>query len=143
MDAFATTAQLAAYLGVDVDELPAKSAQMLDRASELLDSVSMGRYHPATADPEVVDRMVKATCAQVEMWIASGDGEGADIGGGYQSYSTGTVSVQRGRGAVGTGSSDASRLAPRARTNLFRAGMLYAGVRVRATPGLTEIDDED
>lgn len=140
MDAFATTAQLATFLGVEEEALPADAGRMLDRASELIDAVTLGRYKPDTAIDEVVSRVVAATCAQVELWIS--DGEGADISGGYRSYSTGTVAVTRDKGSTGSGSSDAARLAPRARTNLFRAGLLNAGVPIRATVGLTETDDE-
>lgn len=138
MTPFATTAQLAAYLGITEGALPPSASRMLARATELIDAVTRGRYVPAEANATVIDRMVKATCAQVEYWI--GAGEASDIEGGAQSYRAGSVSVTRARGAAGAGSSHSSRLAPRARDLIFRAGLLNAGVNVRATIGFEDDD---
>jgi hypothetical protein len=134
VDAFATTAQLAAFLGVAEAALPADADRLLDRASEFIDTVSRGRYSPDDeVESEVIDRMVKATCAQVEFWIENG--EGADTGGAVVSYRAGSVSVTRSAGSAGSGSSTAERLAPRARDHLFRAGMLNSATPFRVGPG--------
>lgn len=127
---YATTDQLAAYLGVDEDDLSADSSRLLERASELIDTITLGRYDPETADQVVIDRVVRATCAQVEYWNEIG--EAADIdAGGLDSYRVGSVSVKRARAGASGGGYTGSRLAPRAREALFMAGLLNQAVKIR------------
>lgn len=128
----ATLAQLAAYLGTDEEDLPSDASRLLERASDLIDRITRGRYDADTAGAYVVAQVVKATCAQVEFWISAG--EGSDIEGGVTSYRAGSVSVTRAEGSAGSDSSLGSRVAPRSRDALFMAGLLNAAVNVRANP---------
>jgi hypothetical protein len=122
--AYATTTQLQAYLGTA--SLPADAQRLLNRASDLVDFVTLGRIE--TTDTEQVLAAQNATCAQVEYWIEMG--EDKDINGeSYDSISIGTFQM------VNSGSSSYSLgnkhgLAPRAGRFLFLAGMAYRGVRM-------------
>jgi hypothetical protein len=125
--AYATTTQLQAYLGTA--SLPADAQRLLNRASDLVDFVTLGRIE--TTDTEQMLAARNATCAQVEYWITMG--EDTDISGAsYESISIGTFQMT-------TSSSESSKtkslgskhgLAPRAGRILFLAGMTYRGVRM-------------
>ncbi len=139
---WATPEQLAAYLGVDEADLPAtpeQTARMLDRATDFLDALVLGRYNPDTAYQGVIDRMVKATCAQVEFWMSSPETlDNADVvGGAVSSYSAGSLQVTYAHGSQPGGRSQAQRLGPRSRDYLFLAGMLNRAVAIRSN-GLDE-----
>jgi hypothetical protein len=112
--AYATTADLATYLGIPEADLPADSTRQLQRASELLDYATMGR----TTATETADAAKSATMAQVEFWLEAG--EESDIYGSknFRSHSIGGVSIQ---GRI-------SELAPRAKRILSAEGLLYRGV---------------
>lgn len=140
---YATTADLATYLGVDADDLPSDAARLLTRAGELFDSVTLGRFgDEATveADATALARAKRAECAQVEYWIEAG--EDSDIQGGITAYKAGSVSIQRRPGQTGSGSSNRDRVSPRARDALFLGGFLNGGVRVRSGGAWSEGEDE-
>lgn len=124
---YATSVELQAFVGASV-ALPADSDRLLKRATDLVRAQSRGRGDTAydaviagtgDADDQVVkSALTNATCAQVEYWML--EGESVDIGGSAQSYSIGSVSVQRGRAP--------SRISERAKDFLFLSGLLSRAV---------------
>lgn len=126
--AYATRAELVAYIGESVD-LPSEAEQdrLLERASELIDYATLDRID--VDDDGHAEAARKAVCAQVEAWLEGG--EFSDIGGAVSSYSVGSVSVNYGGSGQPGIAGTAPRIAPRARGYLFRAGLLYRGVRAR------------
>lgn len=114
---YATTTDLAAYMGISVGSLPSNSSNMLERASELIDFVTLSRIDTTDSDELLVAK--KATCAQVEFWIQI-NVESDIIGNSYNSISMGQLSMN---GKFNT-------LAPRARRALQIAGMYNRGVRM-------------
>ena len=94
--AYATTAELAAWLGTDA---PPDSERLLSRASELLDATVYVAYavDSATglpADPDAAAALRDAACAQVEFWIEVGEVHDLDGGAGGQ-VSIGGLSMRR------------------------------------------------
>ena len=116
---YATTSDLADYLGIDVSALPADAERLLARASEDIDAITRGRIdtdnttHAAAAQ--------RAACAQVEMFMELG--EEASIGSAVVQRTVGRVSETYASGGQ-------SQLAPRAHRALMMAGLLYAGASV-------------
>lgn len=129
---YATLETLSDYLRQEVTDMPSNAERLIERAGELFESVTLGRYLEAwiVEDAIVLARLQRAECAQVEYWISAG--ETADIDGGIKSYTAGSVSITRSAGGTGSGSSLASRLAPRAKDALFLSGLLNAGVNIEA-----------
>lgn len=121
---YATPQDLAAYAGESVS-LPSETEQerLLSRASEYLDYVTLDRIN--TSDSEHAEAARKATCEQVLYWLQYGEqtGSGPLLG----SYSIGKLSLNFGGGGAGRQGTQ-QRLAPRARSLLFLAGLLYRGV---------------
>jgi len=72
--AYATTTELAAYLG---DVIPDQAERLLDRASDLIDAHIRAPYAAdANGDPTDTDDIAActaATCAQVEYWASVGE----------------------------------------------------------------------
>ena len=94
--AYATTAELAAWLGTDA---PEDSERLLRRASELLDATVYGAYavDAATglpADSGAAAALRDAACAQVEFWAEVGEAHDLDGGAGSQ-VSIGGLAMQR------------------------------------------------
>ncbi len=122
MAAYATSAQLATYLGVEEAALPADVARLLNRASEDIDAAALPNVIDITVTAQATAAQ-NATCAQVEYWITAG--ESVSLFEGIRSFSLGKFSMdfagRDGQGAM-------TRLGPRARQFLLRAGLLYAGV---------------
>lgn len=122
---YATTAELATYLGVDEADLPSDAERLLERASELVDQAALGRI--GTDDADHLAAAQKAACAQVERWIETGESEA--IAGQPRTLRLGRFAVETG------GSQSEARegavLADRARRHLFLAGLLYRGVQTR------------
>lgn len=112
--AYATTAQLAAWLDVSEDDLPEGSARMLERASEVIDEVVVAPY--PTGDDDVVAALADAACAQVEFWFEVG--EEHDVAGQRGSISVEGMSISK---LPGT-------LAPRARRALASQNLLTRSV---------------
>lgn len=119
--AYATTAQLTAYLGYPS---PSNATNLLERASDVIDYATMGRID--VTDTEQASVAQKATCQQVEYWLEVG--VESDISGAeYKSISIGTFQATYNTDGQGIKS---NTLAPRARRTLFLGGMLYRGVRM-------------
>lgn len=121
--AHAVKADLEAYVGAAVT-LPsdAEIDRLLDRASELIDEITLIRCVDAD-NADQTEALNAATCAQVEYWLQAGEPRGME--GSVQSYSVGSVQVTYGAG------NRRPELASRARRHLLLAGLLYRGVTVR------------
>lgn len=121
--AHAVKADLEAYAGESVT-LPSDDEidRLLDRASELIDEITMLRCVDADNDDHTEARKL-ATCAQAEYWLQAGEPRGLE--GSVQSYSVGSVQVTYGAG------NRRPELASRARRHLMLAGLLYRGVTAR------------
>lgn len=107
MTAYATASDYIAYAG---GVAPSDVARLLDRASDLIDSVVTLAYDtdPVTilpTDATLAAALKVAACAQVEFWIEVGEGNDIDGLAGTQ--------VVAG-GAAGYAGKRAPRLAPRA-----------------------------
>ena len=124
---FATTTQLAAYLGVAVNQLPTNAVTLLQRASEIVAQVTMGRINTLNADHMEAAQL--ATCAQVEYWISLD--ESVSKMGGIKSISIGSFSID-----FGDFDTTARQFAPRARNYLNQQGLLYRGVYSNANTGV-------
>lgn len=120
--AYATPAQLAAYVGESAD-LPSETEQerLLERASELVDAITLGRIDSDNDDD--TEAAQKAVCAQVEYWLQAD--ESADVTGAVTNYRIGSIGETFASGSDGA----MPRLARRARSHLFLAGLLYRGIR--------------
>lgn len=120
--AYATTSQLATYLGVPVSSLPSNASTLLDRASDVIEYYTLGRID--VTDTEQATVAQKATCQQVEYVITFGETDSTDSK--YKSIGIGsfTATFDETGGQMMT-------LSPRARRTLYIAGMLYRGVRMR------------
>ncbi|WP_347245276.1 hypothetical protein [Thermogutta sp.] len=110
-----TTTDLAEYLGST--DLPEDAERLLERATELVDSVISIR--PAQIPDDLLALYVKAVCAQIEYWMHAGELNRVprDITG----YRIGSVSIDYTRGGP---------IAPRTQQYLESAGLLYAGANV-------------
>lgn len=117
---YATLADFAAYMHIDLEDVPADTERLLARAGELIDAQTLGRA-PLVTDSDTLGKFRLAACAQVEYWLASG--EDVALRGNIQGYSVKSFSVTFGmRGEA--------KLAPRAYDALLRTGLLYRGVRL-------------
>ena len=119
--AYATTTELAEYLGVQVADLPDDADRLLDRASEMIDYYTLNRIDE-TEDAEVAK---KATMAQYEWWSQFDE---FGLQGFYSQIQIGPFQASA---AGETGGKGPPELAPRARRFLFLKGLLYRGVDVR------------
>jgi hypothetical protein len=126
-----TDQQLADYLygeGASTGQLPADWSRLLARASELIADSTVTAVYSTDVNGDAIDLPVitgfrKATCAQVEFWLA-GDEED-DISGPLQGMSVGGQQQQYG---AGNNRATPMYLAPRAARALRVAGLLDAGV---------------
>lgn len=95
---YATSGDYTAFTG---QPAPVGTDRLLARASEVIDGALFAAVYRtnssgAALDPEVVNALRDATCAQVEFWQA-GDEED-DVLGPTQGYAVGGLSVQYGAG---------------------------------------------
>lgn len=129
MAALATEAQLAGWLGIAEADLPDDVGRLLERASELIrHAVTLPDVFDDDGQPNDADHaepLADATCAQVELWIEVG--EDRDVDGPVQSFQLGDLQVAYG---AGPNREPARQLAPRARRQLFDAGLLARGVMI-------------
>lgn len=123
--AYATRAHLATYVGESAS-LPSDPEQdrLLERASEYIDEVTLGNID--TDNDDHVTAAQNATVAQVEYWLNAD--ESVAVTGPIQGYAIGSVQVQFG---AGSNRISPGKLAPRARSYLFMAGLLNRGVGSR------------
>ncbi len=124
MATYATTAQLTARLSATYI-VPANAAQLLTKASELIDDHILGDRAADLFVSVLADDVVRksaladATCDQVEFWMEVG--EEHDVAGLRGSMVAGRVQVHPVPPALGQ----------RARRSLRKAGLLYLGVNAR------------
>lgn len=119
--AYATASDLAAYLGLTVENLPDGYERLLERASDDLYSLVRRNYDSTNADH--VSALNKATCAQVEYLIATG--EVSSIQGNIDSFSLGSLSMNFG---AGNSFKRAEGIGPRAIKYLNNECLLYRGI---------------
>ena len=119
--AYATTTELAEYLGVEVADLPDDADRLLQRASELIDRYTLNRIDDS--DTDHLDAAEMATKAQVEQWLELGDEGIVEI----QGLTIGPFQAQFGAGQ----NRAMPEIANRARQALFLAGLWNKGVDVR------------
>lgn len=114
MAAYATTADLSAWVSVDAD-IPADADRMLARASTLVDQYVRSSYAVDDAgtatDADVAAALRDATCAVVEGWLEAGEENDLDGLAGTQ------------MGVPGYSGSRAVELPPRAYRLLSQAGL--------------------
>ena len=114
---YATSADLVMFLGTS-DDLPEISTKLLLRASELVKQATFNNI--VSTNAAHLEAAKLATCAQVELWLQSG--ESIAIDGMPQSFSIGNVSITQGSIDKVSGS-----LSLRARAYLNQQGLLYCG----------------
>ena len=123
---YATEAQLAAYLGVDVGDLPTDAERQLTRASEMVKQATLNNIDEDNEDHVEVAQL--ATCAQVEYWISQG--EDMSTSPGYKKLKIDKFEVEfSGSG----GSANTRQLATRAKNYLSDYGLMYRGVKLNAS----------
>ncbi|MER7697036.1 hypothetical protein [Streptomyces sp. NPDC096095] len=119
---YATPEQLADATGRPA---PADAVRLLTRASEDVDDALRTAIYDTDAtgmptDPDVLDALAAATCAQVE-YVAAQGGDDTGAAGQWDSVSIGPVAMSgRKGGPVGS----AVDIGPRALRTLTRAGLL-------------------
>jgi len=119
--AYATTTELADYLGVDEAGLPDDADRLLDRASEMIDYYTLNKIDTNKESHEEAAK--KATCAQIEQWIEMGDEGIVKLQG---------ISIASFQAQFGAGENRMlPELASRAKQALFKAGLLNRGVSLR------------
>lgn len=115
------------FRGESVD--PADFPSLCERAGELIEELTLYRLTPMTflAMPkETQETVKKAVCAQIEYLDANG-GSDLDNGSGIQSATLGKFSYSGSAGA--NGSTEQSRISPRAERLLWPTGLTYRGGR--------------
>lgn len=117
---YATTADLAAFLGLTEAQLPANSERLLRRASELVKQATLTNIDTTNANHMEAAQL--ATCAQVEYW--SDMSESTAIVGQVSSFSLGDLSMNMGEGQK------QGALASRARAYLNDQSLLYRGIKL-------------
>jgi len=121
MGDYATTTELADYLGKDEADLTDDASRLIDRAEELLDFVTLDRID--TTEPDQETAAQNATCAQVEYWVQA-IGENYDIAGAVENFSVGNLQMT-------FSDNGGSVMAPRAYRHLRNWGMIDAYVNQR------------
>lgn len=116
--AYATTTELADYLGVQEADLPDDVERLLERASDLVDYYTLGRI-------EAGEIATKATVRQYEWWSQF------DEFNSQQFYNEITIGPFTARNAGQGTNGGPPELSPRARQVLFLSGYLYTGVDIR------------
>lgn len=122
MAAYATAAQLAAYLGAPA---PTDATRLLLRASEVLDSVVRAPFTvdvqtTLPTDAGIATALANACCAQVEFWAEVGEGNDVDGLAATPLMLTGTTGFQGRRAPV---------VGPRALRYLREAGLMGMGAQ--------------
>lgn len=125
---YATTTQLAEYLGIDIGDLPSDATRLLQRASELIKQVTLNNIDETdTTDMEYAEL---ATCAQVEYWIT--DGESISISHGVAKYKLGEFQIDYNMGSTGD-STNRNQLSTRSKNYLDDGGLTYRGVKLNGS----------
>lgn len=122
MTSFATTTQLATYLCIDEADLPTDAKRLLARATDDINYIILNN---STTDLD--EELANACCAQVEWWIETGDELG--LSSIIESMDLGEFSVSYGTTGASTAKGVYGPIAQRAYQFLFRAGLLWRGIR--------------
>lgn len=117
---YATTDDLASYLDVSVSSLPANSNNMLKRASELIKRITLNNLN--INNPDHMEAVKLATCAQVEYWIELGINP--VVINSVSSYNAGSMSVNFNTASI-------EQISLRSRGYLNDQRLLYRGIKVR------------
>lgn len=114
---YATTPELTARLS-SAYTTPADAANLLAKASELIDYATLGRAEAVYGGSDAAAKTLlsNATCDQVEYWLEVG--EEKDVVGLHGSLMSGRLQIGKLPPTLG----------PRAARTLRRAGLLWAGV---------------
>ncbi len=123
---YVTEAQLAAYLGIDVGDLPTDVERQLTRASEMIKQATLNNIDEDNTDHMEIAQL--ATCAQVEYWI--NQGEDISTSPGYKRLKIDKFEVEFNGSGSDSGSANTRQLAPRAKNYLSDYGLMYRGVRL-------------
>ena len=132
---YATTTQVATFMGIDAGDLPTDIDKLIRDASFLMDYVTLNYIQDyyiessSFTDTNIEEYVKNATCAQIEYWIELGDASSDIIGNTPASFTVGNFSVDYGKGTPEGLSQGAESLSTRARRYLLLAGLLYRGVR--------------
>jgi len=126
---YATLSDLATWLG---EVPPDNAARLLLTATRRVDLALVGAWYPVDedsmpTDPAAIAALRDAVCAQVAWWVETGDSTGSGAGAEWSSVSIGKLSLSRGGGTSGRGSSSTmggGRLAADAIDILTVAGLL-------------------
>ena len=121
---YATTSELADYLGIDEADLPGDADRLLERASELIDYYVLPNSIDTTETYQE-EAARKATMAQYEYWSELGDELG--ITSRVESISISKFSVS----SSGDEGPSLTELAPRAKQALIKVGLFSRGVDMR------------
>lgn len=119
--AYATESELAEYLGVNISDLPDDVDNMLDKASEVIDYITLDQID--TEDEAHLKAAKMATMAQYEYWADLGT-DTTDVLQQVDSISIGSFSIS------GSGENSFKTVAERARYYLFLEGLLNTGVEM-------------
>jgi len=118
---YATQSDVASYIYNDetaTDQLPDDIDRLIARAEELIDEAMFGNYDSDNAEHQQAAK--KATAAQIEYWLSFD--EEIDIINYVDNMSMGNLDMSM---------DGITKLAPRAKRELFLAGLLYTGVGSR------------
>ena len=120
--AYATTTELAEYLGIEEADLPDDADKKLDKIAVLLDYRTLNKIDEDDVDQ--AEAAKQATFYQYDWWAETGGESG--LMSQFDSLSIGEFSISGGRDGM-----DIPELAPRAKQVLFLEGLLYKGVSIR------------
>jgi hypothetical protein len=120
---YATAADVAAFLGIAEEALPADIARSLDRASEEVDTICLPNVIDIT-DTYQAAAARSAVCGLCEYWI--NNGTAAAAGGEITGYQIGVTRINYSKGVSASGieTQDMRRVYQ----PLLKAGLLYRGV---------------
>lgn len=114
---YATLADLAEYLDVDINSLADTSSRLLTRASELVAQLMFDNFVPTNANH--VEAAKLATCSQVEYWQSVD--ESVAISGNVTEFSIDNTSMKF--------KDNGGQLCIRSRSYLNQQGLLYRGIK--------------
>lgn len=127
--AYATTGQLAEYLGRAPEE---GAARMLARATEWVDALLIAAVYDVSGpddlptDPRIAAALRDAVCAYVEWWYETGDDSGSGAAGQWRDIAIGSVRLA-GHATAAQSSSAIPPPPPAALRALSRVGLLSHG----------------
>ena len=129
--AYATEAEYITWSG---DATASIGQSLLVRASLVIDSVLIGTVYDTNSsslptNPDIIEALSDAVCAQIQWWDEQGDTTGSGATSQFQGASIGSASYTKGYSAAGSSAGNTSPLAPMAYRTLNVAGLLPAVVQ--------------